>query len=181
MMAPFDNPVDYIVHLVVETADTRHDDSMSAERGWELPLLLAGAFRAIVDELHEQLADAGHPGARPIHGFALQAVGPDGATVSELGRRLGVTKQAAAKTVASLEALGYVHRGAHPEDQRAALVKRAALGDEMLGLSAQIFGRIHAEIATRLGRAELEELEAALNAIATERAPRLSDLPGWLR
>ena len=154
---------------------------MSAERGWELPLLLAGAFRAIVEDLHDQLADAGHPAARPIHGFALQALGRDGVTVSELGRRLGVSKQAAAKTVASLETLGYVIRVAHPEDQRAALVKRAALGEEMLALSAQIFGRIHAEIAERLGRAQLEELEAALTGIASERAPRLGDLPGWLR
>lgn len=154
---------------------------MSAERGWELPLLLVGAFRAIVDDLHDQLADAGHPGARPIHGFALQAVGRDGVTVSELGRRLGVTKQAAAKTVASLETLGYVNRVAHPEDQRATLVKRAAPGDEMLALSAQIFGRIHAEIAECLGAAQLEALEAALNRIARERAPKLGDLPGWLR
>lgn len=154
---------------------------MSDERGWELPLLLVGAFRAIVDDLHDQLTDAGHPGARPVHGFALQAVGPDGVTVSELGRRLGVSKQAAAKTVAGLEALGYVHRVAHPEDQRAALVVRAPRGDEMLALSAQIFGRIHAEIAERLGRAELEKLEEALNRIVRERSPKLGDLPGWLR
>jgi DNA-binding MarR family transcriptional regulator len=154
---------------------------MSAGRGWELPLLLAGAFRAIVDDLHDELAAAGHPGARPIHGFALQAVGRDGVTVSELGRRLGVTKQAAAKTVASLETLGYVHRVAHPEDQRATLIKRAARGDEMLALSAQIFGRIHGEIAAQLGRAQLEELEAALTAIASERSAKLGDLPGWLR
>ena len=154
---------------------------MSAERGWELPLLLAGAFRGIVEDLHDQLADAGHPGARPIHGFALQAVGRDGVTVSELGRRLGVSKQAAAKTVAGLETLGYVHRVAHPGDQRAALVKRAPLGDEMLALSAQIFGRIHAEIAARLGKTQLEALESALNRIASERSPKLGDLPGWLR
>jgi len=154
---------------------------MSAERGWELPLLLAGAFRAIVDDLHEQLADAGHLGARPVHGFALQALGQDGVTVSELGRRLGVSKQAAAKTVASLEALGYVNRVAHPGDQRAALVKRAARGDEMLALSAHIFGRIHAEIAKLLGKAQLEALETALNTIASERSAKLGDLPGWLR
>jgi DNA-binding MarR family transcriptional regulator len=154
---------------------------MSAERGWELPLLLVSAFRAIVEELHDELADAGHPGARPIHGFALQAIGRDGVTVSELGRRLGVTKQAAAKTVTNLETLGYVHRVAHPEDQRAALVKRAALGDEMLALSAEIFGRIRAEIAQRLGEAQLEALEAALNRITAERSPKLGDLPGWLR
>jgi DNA-binding MarR family transcriptional regulator len=154
---------------------------MSTERGWELPLLLASAFRAIVEDLHDQLADAGHPGARPVHGFALQAVGRDGVTVSELGRRLGVSKQAAAKTVTSLEALGYVQRVAHPEDQRAALVTRAARGDEMLALSAQIFGRIRADIARRLGERQLDALEAALGSIASERNPKLGDLPGWLR
>jgi len=51
----------------------------------------------------------------------------------------------------------------------------------MLALSAQIFGRIHAEIAARLGEAQLEALEAALNRIASERSPKLGDLPGWLR
>jgi DNA-binding MarR family transcriptional regulator len=154
---------------------------MSAERGWELPLLLLGAFRAIVDDLHVQLAAAGHPAARPIHGFALQAVGQEGATVSELGRRLGVSKQAAAKTAANLESLHYVHRVAHPEDQRAVLLKRTALGDEMLTLSAQIFGQIRAEIAGQVGETRLSELEAALIRIVRNRTPKLGDLPGWLR
>jgi len=154
---------------------------MSNEHPWELPLLLAGAFRAIVEELHDQLAAAGHPAARPIHGFALQAVGPDGVTVSELGRRLAVTKQAAAKTVANLEELGYVRRVAHPEDQRSVLIKRAALGNEMLALSAEIFGQIHAQIAEELGKAQLAELEARLAKISSGHSSKLGDLPGWLR
>jgi hypothetical protein len=51
----------------------------------------------------------------------------------------------------------------------------------MLGLSAQIFGRIHAEISQRLGATRLEALEGALDTIASERSPKLGDLPGWLR
>ena len=78
--------------------------------GFELPLLLAGAFRELIDNLHAELGKHGHGQARPLHGFALQAIGPDGATVSELGRRLGVTKQAAAKTAAGLEQIGYIAR-----------------------------------------------------------------------
>jgi DNA-binding MarR family transcriptional regulator len=38
----------------------------------------------------------------------MQAIGLDGATASELGRRLGISKQAAGKTAERLEALGYV-------------------------------------------------------------------------
>src|SRR6202008_1175695 len=101
-MMPFhlDTQVDEIVHqVVVFRSDRQPSTAMTADRfGFELPLLLAAAFRTLIDRLHDQLAPRGHPDARPIHAFALQAIGPDGATVSELGRRLGVSKQAAAKT-----------------------------------------------------------------------------------
>jgi DNA-binding MarR family transcriptional regulator len=154
---------------------------VSAEHPWELPLLLAGAFRAIIDGLHAELAEAGHPQARPLHGFALQAIGPDGVTLSELGRRLGVTKQAAAKTVANLEQVGYIERVPHPQDQRAVLIRRSAAGEEMLLLSARIFGEIRTELARQLGDTRLAELEATLVRIDRERSPKLGDLPGWLR
>lgn len=78
--------------------------------GFELPLLLFAGFRSIIDELHRELAEHGHRDVRPAYGFALQAVGRDGATASEIGRRLGVSKQAAGKTVEKLEGLGYVER-----------------------------------------------------------------------
>ena len=45
--------------------------------GFELPLLLFGGFRSIIDELHAELARRGHPDVRPAHGFALQAIGLD--------------------------------------------------------------------------------------------------------
>ena len=78
--------------------------------GFVLPLLLFAGFRAIIDRLHAELAEQGHPEVRPAHGFALQAIGLDGATASEIGRRLGVSKQAAGKTTDRLAALGYVER-----------------------------------------------------------------------
>ncbi|MFD0536627.1 hypothetical protein ACFQY7_25785 [Actinomadura luteofluorescens] len=56
--------------------------------GFELPLRLFLAFRAIIDELHAELAREGHPDLRPMHGFVFQAIGPDGTTAVELGRRL---------------------------------------------------------------------------------------------
>ena len=67
--------------------------------GFELPLLLFAGFRALIDDLHAELARRGHPDVRPAYGFAMQAIGAHGATASEVGRRLGVSKQAAGKTV----------------------------------------------------------------------------------
>lgn len=150
--------------------------------GFELPLLLMGAFRALVDELHADLAERGHPDARPLHGFALQAVGADGVTTSELGRRLGVTKQAAAKTVAGLERLGYVAREADAGDARSQRVVRTARGEQLLALSAETFGRLRARWRRQLGARRLGELEDGLEAMAgTAGLAKLGDLPGWMR
>ncbi len=146
--------------------------------GFELPLLLARAFRAVIDELHERLAERGHPDARPIHGFALQAIGPDGATVSQLGRRLAVSKQAAAKTSASLAQLGYVERREHPTDARAVQLQRSCRGEELLSLSAEILGQLRAAWAHELGEERFDAFEDDLEVIAG--AARLGGLPGWL-
>lgn len=147
----------------------------------ELPLLLATAFRALVDGLHDRLAARGHPDARPIHGFALQAISADGATVSELGRRLGVSKQAAAKTAASLEHLGCIVRDEHPADARAVQLCRSPRGQELLSLSAEIFDDLRAEWARELGDSRIQVLEDDLERIARLGAAKLADLPGWLR
>jgi DNA-binding MarR family transcriptional regulator len=165
------------------SCDHSHAIAMPApERpGYELPLLLAGAFRALIDALHEELAVRGHPDARPVHGFALQAIGPDGSTVSELGRRLGVSKQAAAKTAAALERVGYVDREPAPADRRAVRLQRTARGEEMLALSAEIFAVLRADYAETIGAEQLKGLENGLAEIAGTGSGKLGDLPGWLR
>jgi DNA-binding MarR family transcriptional regulator len=149
--------------------------------GYQLPLLLIGAFRSLVDELHAELAVHGHPDARPLHGFALQAIG-SGTSISELGRRLGVSKQAAAKTASNLERLGYASRASDGLDGRASRIERTARGEELLDLSARIFARIRSRIADQLGARRVTALEDDLEAIAGARgAAPFADVPGWLR
>ncbi len=156
---------------------------MTNERsGYELPLLLASAFRALVDELHSELARRGHSGVRPIHGFGLQALGPQGASLSELGRRLGVSKQAAAKTAASLEQLGYAARVPDASDKRAWVLTRTERGDEMLSLSAAVFSQFRQRLVSRLGADRVRALEDDLQElVASAGGAKLGDLPGWLR
>jgi DNA-binding MarR family transcriptional regulator len=150
--------------------------------GFELPLLLAGAFRELIDNLHAELDKHGHGEARPVHGFALQAVGPDGATVSELGRRLGISKQAAAKTAAGLEEIGYITRRPSDRDARAVVLMRTPRGEEMLDLSAAIFEQLHQSWVRRLGPARVEAIEDGLaEIVASSPTARIGDLPGWMR
>jgi len=146
--------------------------------GFRLPLLLAAGFRSITDELHKELAAQGHPEARPVHGFALQAIGPNGASISELGRRLGVSKQAAGKTAAALERLGYARRTAGA-DARVARLERTDRGDELLLLSAAIFDGIRARWEAIAGATQLDVLEDSLERLTRDQSRRL-DLTGWL-
>lgn len=155
---------------------------MSSDRfGFELPLLLAAAFRTLIDDLHEELAEQGHPGVRPVHGFALQAVGRDGPSTSELGRRLGISKQAAAKTAVALEALGYIGRGPDPADGRAQRLRVTERGEDCLRASAEIFEILRARWVAELGEQRVAALEDGLEAVAGPGLLRLGDLPGWLR
>jgi DNA-binding MarR family transcriptional regulator len=133
--------------------------------GYELPLLLFGGFRALIDRLHEELARQGHADARPAHGFALQAVGVSGVTAAELGRRLGVSKQAAGKTVDRLVRLGYVERAASEADGRAKVVRLTPLGVDLLTRSAAIFEELRAEWVATLGAERVESVESALRAV----------------
>jgi DNA-binding MarR family transcriptional regulator len=150
--------------------------------GFYLPLLLAGAFRGLVDSLHVELDKHGHGEARPVHGFALQAIGPHGATISELGRRLGVSKQAAAKTANGLEQVGYVVRRPDPNDARAAVLVRTARGEELLALSAKIFEELRGTWASKLGTDGLRRMEDDLELlVASGGGAKVGDLPGWLR
>ena len=155
--------------------------SSTRRAGFELPLLLVGAFRSIIDELHGVLASRGHAEARPLHGFALQAIGADGCTVSDLGRRLAVSKQAAAKTVASLERIGYARREPDATDARALRLLRTARGEEMLALSATFFEDYHSRLASAIGVRRLAGLEDDLQAIAEQSGSYHLGFPGWIR
>ncbi len=146
--------------------------------GFELPLRLLLAFRVLIDGVHAELARQGHPELRPVHGFVFQAIGPDGTTAAELGRRLGVSKQAAAKSIDSLERLGYVERSADPRDARRKVVRLTARGTDSLVRSVRIFDELRAGWAAILGEERLRALEADLRAVTPPDLFRL-DIPGW--
>ena len=146
--------------------------------GYELPLLLFAGFRSLIDELHAELARQGHADVRPAYGFAMQAIGLDGVTASELGRRLGVSKQAAGKTVDRLEVLGYVERADDPADGRRKLLRLTPRGIDALVRSAAIFEELHARWAGALGTQRLAELEDGLRAVVPAGVFRL-DVAGW--
>jgi DNA-binding MarR family transcriptional regulator len=146
--------------------------------GFELPLRLFLGFRVLIDELHAELARQGHPDMRPMHGFVFQAIGPGGTTAAELGRRLGISKQAAGKTIDSLQRLGYTERGPDTADARRKVVRLTPKAIDALERSARIFDELRSQWADRLGPERLRSLEADLRKVTPAEVFRL-DVPGW--
>jgi DNA-binding MarR family transcriptional regulator len=180
-----DNVVDETVNRVVEFRNADPDGDPGGDAGgdldrpgFELPILLFVGFRTLIDDLHAELAAQGHPQVRPAYGFAMQAIGRDGATASELGRRLGISKQAAGKTVDRLERLGYAERVDDPTDARRKLVRLTAHGIDSLVRAAAIFDKLRARWVTALGADRLVALEDDLRSMAPPDGLSL-DVAGW--
>jgi DNA-binding MarR family transcriptional regulator len=149
--------------------------------GYELPLLLIAGFRLLVDDLHAELDRRGFADARPMHGFTLQAIGRDGATTSELGRRLGITKQAAAKTAARLEDSGLIARETDDADRRSRRLVVSRRGERFLAVSAEIFDALRARWIEELGAERVAALEEDLETMVRgSGGVSLGDVPGWL-
>ncbi|MFF9112264.1 MULTISPECIES: MarR family winged helix-turn-helix transcriptional regulator [unclassified Streptomyces] len=173
---------DKMVNQVVDIgkgADAPSADDGRRRAGYELPLLLFAGFRTLIDALHAELAEQGHPEVRPAHGFALQAIGLEGSAASDIARRLGISKQAAGKTVDRLVALGYAERADDPTDARRKVVRLTGRGIDVLARSARIFERLRADWAARLGEDRVRAVEDDLAAVVAPGAFRL-DAAGWI-
>jgi DNA-binding MarR family transcriptional regulator len=151
------------------------DDAARQRPGYELPF---AGFRTLIDAAHAELAQRGHPHVRPAHGFALQAIGT-GAAASDIARRLGISKQAAGKTVDRLVALGYAERTTDPADARRRTVRLTERGRDLLATSAEVFARLRREWAAALGEERVRAMEDGLRAVAAPGAFRL-DAAGWI-
>ena len=147
--------------------------------GADLALLLLGGFRVLVDDAVLELAARGYDDVRPVHDFAMRAIAAGADDASELARRLSVSKQAAAKTVAVLEERGYVTRGADPLDARRKPLQVTALGFEVMRVGEAVFDELRDKWKRKIGTKQLERLESDLTALVGASPVRV-ETPGWI-
>jgi len=152
---------------------------VSSRSGADLALLLLGSYRNLVDEVVRELAKRGYPDARPSHEHAIRAVRAGAVSASELARRLAVSKQAAAKTIAALVERGYVTTEVDPADVRRKIIRITDRGNGLLAEGAAIFDEVRARWERRLGAAELAQLEEQLAQLVGD-SPIDLDAPGWV-
>ena len=147
--------------------------------GADLALLLLGSYRKLVDAAVVELAARGFEDVRPVHDFAMRAIAAGADSASELGRRMSVSKQAAAKTIATLLERGYIARRADPTDRRRKHIEVTALGLDVMRTGEAIFDELRDRWEGQLGEQELATLEAQLTAFVGD-APVRTDAPGWV-
>jgi DNA-binding MarR family transcriptional regulator len=147
--------------------------------GADLALLLLGGFRALAEAGSAELAERGYEKIRPIHDFAMHSILAGADTTSELARELGVSKQAAAKTIAFLEGHGYVAGAPDPRDSRRRRLTVTDEGQALMRTGQEVFDDLRDRWAERIGLGELERLEEALADLGI-RVPTRLDAPGWL-
>ena len=125
-------------------------------------MLFLGSYRKLVDDLLAELAARGHPDVRAAHYFAMSAITAGADSASEVGRRLSVSKQAAAKTIAVLQEHGYISRNADPRDPRRKRIEVTPLGAEVKRQAEATFDELRDRWEAQLGAEELAVLEAQL-------------------
>ena len=138
---------------------------METSRGAQLATQLLRAFEAMSAEVTADLAERGHPGATPALHFAMQAIENGATDASALGRALGTSRQAAAKTIRTLEHLGYIDRGVDEDDARRRPLEVTDRGRAWTALGAAAFERILVRLEQREGAAPVRDLERLLQRI----------------
>lgn len=149
---------------------------MMRSKGADLALLLLGSFHLMLDGVIIELAKRGHEGVRPTHEFVLRSIDTGAVTASELARRMSVSKQAAAKTIAVLEQLGYVDREVDPSDGRRKQLYVTPRGYEMMEIGGMLFDEVRDRWAAQIGVRQLEALEAYLVQLTERRVVSDDDI-----
>ena len=148
-----------------------------SRKGADLALLLLGGFRQLADGAGVELVRRGYPELRPSQEFAMRAIVGGADNASELGRRLSISKQAAAKVVALLEERGYVARMDDAADSRRKLLTVTPLGHEVMQQGEAIFEELRAAWVRKIGEPALDRLEQDLQVLVGDSAVDF-DAPG---
>ena len=104
---------------------------------------------------------------RPRHMQIMPHIDLDGTRVTDLAARMDMTKQGVGQIIDDFERAGLLERVPDPEDGRAKLVRITEEGRASLMFGLSVLGRVEAELAEAVGKAELTRLRGTLAKLVT--------------
>jgi DNA-binding MarR family transcriptional regulator len=119
----------------------------------------------LLNEVRATFAAEDWDGLRQSHFRVMSSVPADGISITELGERVGMSKQGCGQFVSHLVQTGHLKVATDPRDRRTRIVLRTPLGNRTVRRATARILRIEAEWAERVGsrryatfRRVLEEL-----------------------
>ncbi|MFG2321456.1 MarR family winged helix-turn-helix transcriptional regulator [Streptomyces sp. NPDC048568] len=129
-----------------------------------LPQLLGEARRWFEEGLLAALEAAGAVPVSPTQAQLFAVLDDKGATVSELARRMGVTRQTAHQAVHGLITAGLLDQVADPDSLRQRLIRRTEEGERVHRQAGLVLERLEEQLAERIGGEVVDALRTALEA-----------------
>ena len=126
-----------------------------------LPLLLTDARRWFDDALMASMEAAGERPVTVAQASVFATLDPEGTTVAELARRIGIARQSAHQAVHGLITMGLLEQAPDPGSARRRLIRTTAEGERVHRRAQAALALVDAVLADRIGPAA-GELRAAL-------------------
>jgi DNA-binding MarR family transcriptional regulator len=130
-----------------------------------VPALVQRLAHSGAERMRADFAARGMPTLRPVHAMLLVPLLGGGRHASRLAEDLGVTRQAVAQVVTTLERDGYVRRVTDPGDARAKLICLTPRGRSALRTMHASARATEEDWRRRLGAERLAEFRATLLAL----------------
>jgi DNA-binding MarR family transcriptional regulator len=131
------------------------------------PLLMGLLFRQVRDEF----ATEDWKGLRQSHFRVLSMVPDQGVSITELGERVGMTKQGCGQFVTQLAATGHLRVAAHPDDRRVRVVRRTPKADRVLAAVRERNLAIERGWSERVGAERYDVFREVLDELALGTLP----------
>ena len=127
-----------------------------------VPLLMGLLFR----EVRDVYAAESWGGLRPSHFRVISSVPPEGISVTDLGERVGMTKQGCGQFVTSLVGSGHLKVHQDPTDRRVRLVRRTPKGRRLIARVTARTLEIEEEWASQVGERRYRTFRKVLEELA---------------
>lgn len=134
----------------------------SVDQHQPLARFLILLFRDFEEDLLRRLEAEGYSDVTPADLNVLRFVKPTGSTSIEIAKLAGVTKQAIAKSIAAIEAKGYLKRQANSKDGRSHMIVFTRKGLRLLQKCISVISQIETIYETKLGKKAFANLKLAL-------------------
>lgn len=129
---------------------------------------LLRASRVVNTLIVQGLQQRGFEELRSTHTALLSNLDLEGASLTSIANRAGMTKQAMGRLADELIRFGYIQRGQDPTDRRAIILTFTDTGLDLMQQSFDVMAEIEKRCAKRVGKNNFQTLLKALSDMSDE-------------